>query len=231
MGLGGGDLEFVEVGFGAVHTALGLDASAVDGDLSGAGVVVDHRIPGELVEAAFFVEITLDVTGAAADPLFRAGAAAETPGVADEFGGGDFLDGAGRGEVLPEGVAEVVVGFFFVGVNAVVEGEEAEFGGVGGGFFFAFGGFGSGGGFCVGAVRVDLRFSCHGGGCPFVLSLGGASGAASGWERRARGPAIRVRFGERNLFVFPLPGEKVAGVFTIWSRGFRYVVEKMGNLG
>jgi hypothetical protein len=36
---------------------------------------------------------------------------------------------------LPEGVAEVVVGFFFVGVNAVVEGEEAEFGGVGGGFF------------------------------------------------------------------------------------------------
>jgi hypothetical protein len=88
-------------------------------------------------------------------------AAAETPGVADEFGGGDFLDGAGRGEVLPEGVAEVVVGVFFVGVNAVVEGEEAEFGSVGGGFFFAFGGFRSGGGFCVGAVGVDLRFSCH----------------------------------------------------------------------
>ncbi len=40
------------------------------------------------------------------------------------------------GEVLPEGVTEVVVGFFFVGVNAVVEGEETEFGGVGGGFLF-----------------------------------------------------------------------------------------------
>jgi hypothetical protein len=40
----------------------------------------------------------------------------------------------GRG--LSRGVAEVVVGFFFVGLNAVIGGEEAEFFGIGGGFLF-----------------------------------------------------------------------------------------------
>ena len=112
LGSGGCDLEFVEVGFGAVHTALGLDAGTVDGDLNGTGIVIDEGIRGLPIDAAGFVEIALNTTGSDAEPLFRGGAAAKTPGVADELGGGDFLDGAGRGEVFPEGGAEVVVGFF-----------------------------------------------------------------------------------------------------------------------
>jgi hypothetical protein len=70
-------------------------------------------------------------------PLISVGATAETSGVADEFGGGDFLNGAGRGEIFPKGVTEVVVVFFFEGVDAAIEGEEAEFCGIGGGFSFA----------------------------------------------------------------------------------------------
>jgi hypothetical protein len=50
-----------------------------------------------------------------AEPLFGFGAATETPCAADEFGGGDFFDGADGQEFVPEAVAEVVVFFLFLG--------------------------------------------------------------------------------------------------------------------
>ena len=69
------------------------------------------------------------------------GAAAETPGIADEFGGGDFFYRVGGCEGGPEGGTEVVEVLSFLGLDAVASGEEAEFGVVAGGFRFAFFGF------------------------------------------------------------------------------------------
>jgi hypothetical protein len=66
-----------------------------------------------------------------AEGLFGHGPATETPGVAHEFGGGDFFDGVGGGEGGPEGGGEVFLGFFFFGLDAVIGGEEAEFGEIG----------------------------------------------------------------------------------------------------
>jgi hypothetical protein len=114
-----------------------------------------------VVGVAGFVLGGLEAGDLCAESFFGDGAAAETPGVADEFGGSDFFDGVGGGEGGPEGGAEVVVFFFLFGLDAVVSGEEAEFGVIAGGFCFAFGGLGAGGEFGVFAIGVDLRFGGH----------------------------------------------------------------------
>ena len=131
-------LHFVEGGFGAVHAVLGGGAGAVDGGLGGEVGGVDHGVGGGVVGTAGFVLGGLEAGDDFAEGFFGHGAAAETPGVADEFGGGDFFDGVGGGEGGPESGTEVFVVFLFFGLDAVVGGEEAEFGVIAGGFGFAF---------------------------------------------------------------------------------------------
>jgi hypothetical protein len=144
-----------------------------------------------VVGVAGFVFGGLEAGDYFAQSFFGHGTATETPGVADEFSGGDFLDGVGGGEGGPKSGAEVFVFFFLFGLDAVVGGEEAEFGVVAGGFCFALGGLGAGGEFGVFTIGVDLRLGGHGVG---FLSLdavrrngvrrekGGHGGRPFGWN-------------------------------------------------
>jgi hypothetical protein len=89
---------------------------------------------------------------------FDYGAAAQTPGSANDFSGEELFHGADGTEVLPEGIIEVLIFLGFVGLDAVQLGEEAEGDGVFGGAGFAFGGAGSGGGLGIDAIGGDLSF-------------------------------------------------------------------------
>jgi hypothetical protein len=131
-----------------------------------------------------------------AECFFGHGAAAETPCVADEFGGGDFFDGVAGSEGGPEPGTEVFVVFLLFGLDAVIGGEEAEFGVIAGGFGFAFFGFWAGGGFGVFAVGVDLRFGGHG--FEFLSWVVRRSGVR---ERRKAGMAASLSGGRTLLFV------------------------------
>ena len=79
-----------------------------------------------------------------------------------ECRGGDFFDGVAGSEGGPEPGTEVFVVFLLFGLDAVIGGEEAEFGVIAGGFCFSFGGLRAGGGVGVFTVGVDLRFGGHG---------------------------------------------------------------------
>ena len=84
FGFGGAfGLEFAELGDGAVEDGEGLGAGAVDGGLGGVG----------------------DASGLGFGP----GAAAETPGGAEDFGREGFFEGVGGAETGEEGGVEVVV--------------------------------------------------------------------------------------------------------------------------
>jgi len=113
-------LEFVEIGFGAAHAVLGGGAGAVDGVLGGQEFGVVHGIDGGMVGVRHSVFEDLCAFGLRAKSFFGHGAAAETPRAADEFGGGDFFNGAEGCEFGPEAGAEAVVFFAFVGLDAVI---------------------------------------------------------------------------------------------------------------
>jgi hypothetical protein len=140
-----------------------------------------------------------------AEGFFGLGAAAETPGVADEFGGGNFFDGVGGGEGGPEGGAEVFVVFLFFGLDAVTGGEEAEFLVIAGGFRFSGFGFGAGGGLGVFAIGFVLRFCCHG---TCFLFSGFWPERRPELKRTARRPVVGRCLGRG---IISLPGWKVAG--------------------
>ncbi len=60
LGLRGGDLESVEVGFSAVHTTLGLDTGAIDGDLDGKALLKNGGVGHGTFDAATGVGFDLE---------------------------------------------------------------------------------------------------------------------------------------------------------------------------
>jgi hypothetical protein len=77
------------------------------------------------VRHSVFVELC--ARGLLAKSFFGHGTAAESPRAADEFGGGHFFDGAEGGEVGPEGGAEGVVFFAFVGWTQLLVAKRPNF--------------------------------------------------------------------------------------------------------
>jgi hypothetical protein len=121
--------------------------------------VADHGIGHRAVLFVLQVVFGAPANGIFALSFLRHGAAAEQPGGAHVFAGGEFFDGADGDERVPDGVAEVVVELFLAGQDAVVGGEEAELRGVTGGIGFAGFGPGAGGVLGVAAIGFDLSFS------------------------------------------------------------------------
>jgi len=140
---------------------LSLDPRAVDGGLGWQTFLKEDGIDHGAFDSPLGIAIGLNAVPPRADRLLGEGAAAESPGVADVFGGGDFFDASERREFGPEDIAEVVVVFFFVGLDAVVGCEQSKLSVVAGGLRFAVFGFRAGGCLRVGAVGVDLSFCCH----------------------------------------------------------------------
>ena len=83
-------------------------------------MVEDDGIGNWALDAPFGIEFCLNAIPPPADEFLGGSAAAESPGVADVFGSGDFFDASEGSEFGPEDVAEMLVVLFFVGLDAVV---------------------------------------------------------------------------------------------------------------
>jgi hypothetical protein len=121
-------LESADFGERAPDDAVRLGAGTVDCGLGAEEVLVEHGVFGGLFR----------------EGGFDLGAAAETPGGSDYLGGEELLGSGLCVDVLPEGAGEGLIFFRFVGLDAVLFGEQAEAEGVLGGAGAAFGGTGAG---------------------------------------------------------------------------------------
>ena len=144
-------LQAAEFGGGPVEDAEGLGAGAVDGGLDFGEAGVEGGVGGVFLSffvnrAGYFDQIGFDV-----------GAAAETPGSAEDLDGVGSFEGVLWVEAVPESGGEFVVLGFVLREDEVAGGEEVEFAGVlGGGCFSGFGA-GAGGGLGVTAIGFGLR--------------------------------------------------------------------------
>ena len=149
-----------------------MRAGAVDGGLDFVQAGVEGGVGG------VFLSFFRDGEGFFDQVGFDVGAAAETPGGAEDFDGVGAFESVLGVEAIPERGGEFAVFGFLVGEDEVASGEEVEFAGVLGRRGFSGFGAGASGGLGVAAVGVELCGGGRHGGAPGVRMARGFRGGA-----------------------------------------------------